>query len=123
MMVLEVCFRRNFITASGTSTDKMYEVLILHREQTRTIDKTELQTFGIGLFLKHCRNCNDVISQTEDNVNSLFGEIGGGRPSDNETSSSSSSGWKPALKALDNDLVQEQTAHSLFLLRHQRRNL
>ena len=85
----------------------MYEVLLLHREKTRELNKQETQTFGINLFLKHCQNCSDVINPTEDIANSLFGEVCGGRSSGNESTSSYSSGWKPYLQPPNNVLPPE----------------
>ena len=69
------CFGRNFISDTEVRATEMVRLLSLFREKTRKLNKNDLEQFVLNsIFKKHCTNIDEVISQTQEEQDQLFGK-------------------------------------------------
>ena len=83
------CFGRNFISDTEVRATEMVRLLALYREKTRKLNKNDLEHFVLNsIFKKHCTNIDEVISQTQDEQEQLFGKVCGESESSSDSDSS-----------------------------------
>ena len=83
------CFGRNFISDTEVRATEMLRLLSLYREKTRKLNKNDLEQFVLNsIFKKHCTNIDEVISQTQDEHEQLFGKACGEVESSSDSDSS-----------------------------------
>ena len=59
------CIKNNFIAIDGSlSWDKMSQLILMHREKTRILNRSDKEVFAIQLFKEHCKNVCHVINPT-----------------------------------------------------------
>ena len=59
------CIKNNFIAIDGSlSWDKMSQLIHMHREKTRILNRSDKEIFAIQLFKEHCINVGHVINPT-----------------------------------------------------------
>ena len=68
------CFERNFKSSDPAYIGKMVEILIMHREYTRTLNRHDKNEFAKNLWTNHCGNIEDVINPTEQISKLIRGE-------------------------------------------------
>ena len=84
------CFGRNFISDTEVRATEMVRLLSLFREKTRKLNKNDLEQFVLNsIFKKHCTNIDEVISQTQEEQDQLFGKTCIGVESSSSDSDSS----------------------------------
>ena len=70
------CFGKNFYSDSEVRATEMIQLLSLYREKTRKLNRSDLEQYVLNnIFKKHCTNIDEIINQTQEEQENLFGKV------------------------------------------------